>query len=646
MTRCVLGFLWALIGCFPVFGQERDYVGEMIRNDLRIRQKPAADRLLSDYLKPSNIQEDTVYAIIYEPNACPRCEAAIPNFYRLLKADSPANKMLLISVYEDSAACSRYNEKNNYLADYYLYDVRDSYKDIFSFNTGEMVGLYILKLCPKSGVMITGGQYTVLGSAFVRQLKACTERLEPRQYGEAQVSPAPSVPSASGKGKGRVVRSVFYGSKASADPNNPCKGVASRKCGEIVETWASPGTWRPAVKARAWECLDIPLVLNEERFVSKVYDVPQYEDGYFFYTDLLENGVMLFEQQGKSLVFKSFIEANDEEKKRFVEVPEAMYQHLKQAGNVFYIPLTAHLADSGKLAVSYSLPRIWEQKNGGIAFYNAAVILMRDLRTLEEEPMVVLDMELGDLDTVDLGNLKYFYPHFYYDIFNRKVWLGCLKMTWPMDGYQEEDCKGRVELDPHDDKFYDTFNPIVASFGMDGKRLGHYGRLEESQRVSQTGYYFHYNVFAHHKGDFLYSNGYTGVLYVSDSTQTGLGERKYTAFDMDLSGIPVPDSSLFYQREYFSLYAATFSRCIAAVKMDDEQIYCLVRYADPVALSPDDNAYTYVVINRKSGKRREFALPAYPEVKNLGYGIGKEEGAVFPFLFIRDKGAYYVRTLR
>ena len=33
-----------------------------------------------------------------------------------------------------------------------------------------MYGLYILKLVPKEGVFITGGQYTVLGREFVKQL--------------------------------------------------------------------------------------------------------------------------------------------------------------------------------------------------------------------------------------------------------------------------------------------------------------------------------------------------------------------------------------------------------------------------------------------------------------------------------------------
>lgn len=59
--------------------------------------------------------------------------------------------------------------------------------------------------------------------------------------------------------------------------------------------------------------------------------------------------------------------------------------------------------------------------------------------------------------------------------------MGCEKLTWPMDGYAEEDISNDVNLNSFDDRFYDTFNPIVASFDtVSGKCVGQYGRLEQS----------------------------------------------------------------------------------------------------------------------------------------------------------------------
>lgn len=170
MNRFFLSLLFSLL-CNVSFCQERDYVKEMENNDLKIRQKPNTERLLTNFLDNININEDTIYAVLYVPAACPRCEAAIPNFYRLLKANSQKNKMLLITVYEDTIASYSYIKKQNYVSDYYLYDTDNYYKSIFSFNTEGIVGLYILKICPKQGVMLTGGQYTFLGKKFIKQLR-------------------------------------------------------------------------------------------------------------------------------------------------------------------------------------------------------------------------------------------------------------------------------------------------------------------------------------------------------------------------------------------------------------------------------------------------------------------------------------------
>lgn len=87
---------------------------EMVENDLRIRQKPNSEVLLSDYLSSVTSVSDTLYAIIYSPMDCPRCEAAIPNFYRMLKRTKLENKeMLLITAYKDSAMAAHYNHRRH-----------------------------------------------------------------------------------------------------------------------------------------------------------------------------------------------------------------------------------------------------------------------------------------------------------------------------------------------------------------------------------------------------------------------------------------------------------------------------------------------------------------------------------------------------
>lgn len=167
------------------FSQEHDYVAEMENCDLKIRQRPGTERLLANYFNGAvTSDEDTVYAILYRPSSCLRCEVAIPNFYRMLKANSKNNKLFLISVYSDSNVSKLYNEKKRYKADRYLYDTDDSFKKIFSLNTEDIMGLYILKVSVKNGSLVSGGNFTVLGKTFISQLVNKHDAMEKKVYAD------------------------------------------------------------------------------------------------------------------------------------------------------------------------------------------------------------------------------------------------------------------------------------------------------------------------------------------------------------------------------------------------------------------------------------------------------------------------------
>lgn len=595
LSAC-LTFLLVLLFQSNMVAQNTDYIKEMENNDLQIRQMPGTEKLLSEYLKSAKIQEDTIYAILYIPAECYRCEAAIPAFYEKLKSNSANNKMLLISAYEDSVAAVRYNKTNNYKADYYLYDTKADYTKIFSFNSVSLYGLHVMKICPKSGVFITGGQYTLLGKEFINQLVACQKRLTPHLY------------------PGTV------------------QGEANRQEQPLAI---------PSKPVYPWTVEEFAVGLKNDVFISNVYDIPKFENGNFFFTDMLNNGVMLFSQEGRKLVYKTLFQANQEERKRFVSVSDSMFEKLVKQGQVFYIALSANMIDEHCLAISYSLPKIFGQMDGGeynLSFYNAPAVLVRNIDNLQSEQMIAPDF--------DLMNADYFYMHFAFDLFNGRLWFGCQKLTWPMDGFEKDDIAGNVAVDPFNDKFYSTFNPIMASFDVkSGKCDGHYGKLEESQRLSKTGYYFLNNVYAHFGKDFLYGNGYTGKLYVSDSISVGIGDRCYDVFDIDLSKLPEPDSSKFYKLEYGSLYDANFSRCVTAVKMNDKEICCLVKYGRPRHDDFQNDRYSFVVIDRKSGKMKEFPLPSVSaDEKCLGYGIRNEQDHFSPFVFLRSNSGYKLRN--
>lgn len=579
---------------FPLisFAQKVDYIKEMENNDLQIRQKPSTEVILSNFLRSTGIKEDTIYAILYTPAECYRCEAAIPAFYNKLKNNSLHNKMLLISAYTDSVAAAMYNKKNGYKSDYYLYDTQLEYKRIFSFNSVAMYGLYIMKICPKTGILLTGGQYTLLGKDFINQLVAYKNRLSPHLY-----------------------------------PGDTEKEYQIK-------------TFEDNTKYYPWKTEEYIIETNKDFFISNIYDIPKIENGNLFFTDMLNNGVMLFKLKDNRYIYRTLFQVNDYEKKRFVSVSDQQYKNLVAAGQVFNIALSSNMIDDKHLAISYSLPKILEEKVDGIinlSFYNAPAILIRNIEDFQSEDMITPDFNLSNSD--------YFYMHFSFDIFNNKLWVGCEKLTWPMDGFEKEDIEGNIEINPFDERFYDTFNPIIASFDINsGKCNGHYGNLDESQRKSRTGYYFLNNVFAHYKDNYLYGNGYTGKLYLSSNTDTTT--TCYEVFDVNSSQFAVPDSSKFYKLEYGSLYDSNFSKCITAVKMNDKEICCLVKHGKPRSDNFNNDRYSFVIINRISGKIQERFLPVIDSrIKSLGYGIMNEQNEFNPFIFIKDDNDYKILKL-
>lgn len=594
--RHILALLFFMF-CTTIFAQGRDYINEMEQNDLQIRQKPNTEGLLSDYLHSANIKEDTIFAILYSPAECFRCEAAIPAFYDKLKRNNPNNKLLLITAYGDSKTASWYNSKNNYKADYYIYDTKSVYSNIFSFNSEGMYGLYILKLVPKEGVFVTGGQYTVLGAEFVKQLVLCKKRIAPHMY--------------------------------ELDKKDSYKEVADQIAMINV----------PMPK---WKQTDIEVNTKDGVEISSIYDIPKIENGHLFFNDMLNNGIMLFNKENGLFKFKRLFQADEAEKKKFVSVPDKDFRNLVKQGQVFYIALSANMLDSSHIGISYSLPKILREKVGtewNFSFYNAPAVLIRDINNYTSGKMISPDF--------DLEHSKYFYLHFVFDLFNNKLWTGSEKLTWPMDGFEKEDIVGQKDLDPFNGSFYKTFNPIIASFRInDGKCDGHYGKLERIQENSRTGYYYLNNVFAHEGKTFLYGNGYTGKLYVTDSLH--LDKYKvYMVFDTDTVPMIAPDSTKFYTHEYGNLYSSYFTKCITTVKMDKRNIYCLVKHGMPRTDNFQKDRYSFVIVNRKNGKTKEYPLPsvAPAEYKCLGYGINAQDKHFNPFMFIKKDGKYIIRML-
>ena len=514
--------------------------------DRQIRQKPGSEKLLAEYLNSLPAVLDTVYAIIYEPAQCPRCEASIHVDYAALKRVRPDAPMVLITSYPDSASAAAYNRKKGYIADGYIYDTEGAYRSIFSFNSGSMIGTYILKMCRSTGQLLFGAESFYMGSnAFMRELTAWSGPMPAHDYGVEGV------------------------------------GVD--------------------------------------------------------YNDKLANGIMLFRDGGDSLRFVSKIEADSTEKDRFIELDEPLRS---MRGDVYYIPCAASMLDDGRMGVSYSLPHLMLDtiaKNGGIAYFNKAVVLVRDVSTGKPLPMFVPDFDMADT--------LFFYKHFTFTTFKGEAVFACQKLTWTMD-YEREEYEHKPYLNPFCDAFYSSGNPWIATFSLNtGKLTGHFGELEPCAKAGRTGYEFVSPIMYGNGKELLYSDGYSGTVHITDNLHGGT-DKAYSAFAVDTAAFPRPDTAMFYTEGYANAYSRYYYRRIISARMDDERVYCIVKYMPNGLYVPsvESNDFTFVAIDRRSGRAAESLLPHIGGCHTLGFGLHSSAGRTVPFgLYHRDDGGYVVR---
>lgn len=569
--------------CNVLFSQERNLVEEMAGNYIQIRQKPDTELLLKEWLNDFSMADDTVYAILYVPMDCPRCEVAIPNFWEKLKAIDANKKMWLITAYSDSLLAKEYNKSKGYVADVYIYDTSERYKQIFNTNiSGGLMGLHILKIDKKKGNLLMGGQYTVLNNMFVKQLIDYKDMLE----------------------------------KSTLSNND----IGDKK--NFTET--------PK---------EIPLLSSYKDYaleshirVSSIFDTPRFIEDNLFFTDVLQNGVMLFKYERNCMKYKGLLQADSLEKMCFLKVPERIYKHFDAHKMLFYIALGTNVIDDKHIGISYSIPKAMSDgEENSYGLYNAPVIISRDIETMAPDSMLTLDFDIEN-DTV------FFNTHFSFSMYMDKIIIGCKKLTWPME-YEREEYEKMPAMNPFCPQFYDTENPFIAAFNsLDGKLYKRYGNLDIAQASSRTGYYFTKPIAASYSDELIYTDGYSGkVTILADE---GRKEQTFFVFNIDTHEFPQPDSAFFYTYDYAKSYTKFFNRCITDVKFDERFIYTITKYAKP---DSDEGArYVYTIINRKNGKTLKRTIPQISG-NVIGCGLRTKKQKVSPFILFKNGPIAIVR---
>lgn len=592
MNRIIL-ILFFIVSSICVGFSQKTSLQKLLDNDLKIAQKEGTDFLLKQYLSSVNSRSDILYAVIFRPMSCPRCEATIPFLNRTLKKMYPDSEILLISAYEDENAARQYISRNNYIADYYLFDTNREYDKIFSFNSNGLYGLYILKLDKKNGRMILGGSPYTQDDQLIQEIYDKNEAL-------------------------------------------PYHTFENKK--EETESMST-------AFANVSLTYEMYCVNEGENYpVSGVYEFPVMRNGLFAYSDELANAGYCFaiNPEKKTIDFKNIIVADSLEKDRYVDIPQNEYEIRKQYGIIYYIACGINLIGDERIALSYSLPKLFMESPTNMAYYNQPAIIVKNTESLKSEPMIELDF--------DLFNESFMYTHFtFFAVDSSRIVFGCKKNTWPIE-FEPEEYKGNVDRDPFMDGFYETDCPYLAVFDTKtGKVMKRFGQLDLCQRLSRTGYFYTNPLISCEGESMVYGNGYVGKLFLASKDSPEKVEKELSVFDVDMQNFPPLDSLSFYKPEHVKAYNPFFSKCIESVILSGNRVHCLVRAGSPLERNILNDAYEYVSIDRKSGTVIDrFKLDIDNGDKNdrlLCFGLGKDGTEVTPYYFAKKGNKPYVKFI-
>lgn len=352
MIRLIISILFIVSAGLNSYGQDKlDLMTDMENNILQIRQNAGTDSILANLLKSAKIEEDTVYAFMYRPGDCPRCEAGFKTFRKLLH--ERGKKFTLISVFKNAAVSDYYNKMKGYEADYYINDTTDVCLQIFSFNNIPLDGSNVLKMT-KSGRLITGGEYTILSKSFVDQLIKKNQPLAYHTY------------------------------------NNDSK----------IENCLDNNNYKPAiieaddtirfVKTYPLKTDGIPM--------CAINRAPLWKNSTLICPDDVLNAVFVFRENEhkQCMEFDKLLDVEGDYKNQFITIEENLKNSYEQRGMLFYILCDADIDDNGDILISASLPLVkyMDEKKEEVGLFNQPCIIRHFSDRIRKEEVIPLEFNL------------------------------------------------------------------------------------------------------------------------------------------------------------------------------------------------------------------------------------------------------------
>lgn len=557
-----------LVGSLIGRGQNR--IDEVADKAICVRQIPDSEDALRNYFADYGLT-DTIYAIIFRPANCPRCESAIKGYEAKLRTYEPDKSLVLISVYHDPIAASAYIKNYGFVADTYIFDTDESFEKFLSFGSGFLHVPYLLKIVPKEGSMIVGVNANEATDEFVEELRDYKTPKEQKLY------------AVSGTDKG----------------------------------------YFSAPESTLEESGKIPLRIPEGITMSEIIYQPEFYKKCLVINDKLNETAMLFSfsASGDVIDFRSVVCPDSAQRRMFVSVPDDIYLPWLAERGIRFIPLTPKMFDDSTLVISYSLPKIWFTGPQSVGYMNQSAMLVVNPDSLEKSEVIPL--------VKDPFTEEFFYPHFTVSNLGGDFAVGCQRLTWPME-YTREEYEDDPCRNPFIDDFYRYEQPVVAVFDRySGELKQRREQLPALARKTKTGVYFIAPVMDTFEGHTVYSDGFSGEIRLG-SIDDEDSERILRAYSIPEEVLPLPDESKFYDYEMTAPYRKIFNRRIVDLRLTGKEVYVLIRY-EGSGNRDGKEVYSVAVLDLENGHADERRFPP-SGMAAVSYGLRRlTDGGVRPY---------------
>lgn len=575
---CLIAIAISLLSFQMTADTTINLVDKIADNGMKVRQIPNSESVVIDYFADIPIDNDTIYAIIYPPGNCRRCESLLSlHLQSFKKLNLPS---VLISSFQDSVSARKYVESNGFKADSYIFDCSQKYKDYLSFSIGGLYVDYILKIDKRNGNLIVGCLSDNVSDEFYSDLKSYTKRKEQFEF-------------------------------AYSTPYTPFK-------------WNfDSNTTLPLSKS-----LEINTV--DSVMFSESHMNPLFYGNELLWCDKLGNVINHLRVSGDQLEVVRTICTDSVQNRQFSKVSEQDYQDCLDNGELKFMPLQPFLIGTDKIGIGYSLPdlRYVDDSEESIDYFNKPCILIKDLFDTEYTELIPLDIT---------PTLDYFYKHFRMKNFGDQVVLAIERMTYPVLE-DEKYFKGIPEKDLFADEFYSLKQPTLVTFGQyDGKERKKFGHLPQLASQTKTGYRFGDTLFDYWDGEVTIAEKYGGTVEISDAESYDCEDCTsiYKAFDIDLNVIPSPKPEILYTDKCTINALPYLNRSMTDIKTDSDYIHCIILCNEEDS-SKESTKTLYVKIDRSNGSREISEMPEYGADSYICHSLRRlESGKVQPFSLIR-----------